>query len=118
MHSEKFRVSQAAAASINRAKADGRRVVAVGTTVVRVLEALAASPEGIRACDESTDIFIYPGHEFLAIDAMITNFHLPRSTLLMLAAAFSGQETLNQAYSEAIRQRLRFYSYGDAMLIE
>jgi S-adenosylmethionine:tRNA ribosyltransferase-isomerase len=117
MHVEHFTVSPEAAVAIRAARADGRRVVAVGTTCVRVLETLAAQPEGIRTGHFDTDLMIVPGFEFRAVDALITNFHLPRSTLLMLVAAFAGREFVLRAYEEAVRERYRFYSYGDAMLI-
>ena len=113
MHAERFSISAAAAARINGAK----RIVAVGTTVVRVLEASARENEKFIAQDGSTDIFIYPPYRFRVVDALLTNFHLPRSTLLMLVSAFAGREFLLRAYQEAIRERYRFYSYGDCMLI-
>ncbi|MCX7718728.1 MAG: tRNA preQ1(34) S-adenosylmethionine ribosyltransferase-isomerase QueA [Candidatus Sumerlaeaceae bacterium] len=117
MHVEHFAVSAEAAAAINAARAAGRRVVAVGTTCVRVLESLAAQGEGIRPGRFDTDLMITPGFAFRAVDALITNFHLPRSTLLMLVSAFAGREFVLRAYEEAVRERYRFYSYGDAMLI-
>ena len=113
MHAERFSISPSAADRINSAG----RIVAVGTTVVRVLEA-AVRPDGnLVAQVGSTDIFIYPPYHFRAVDLLLTNFHLPRSTLLMLASAFAGREFLLRAYQEAIRERYRFYSYGDCMLI-
>lgn len=111
MHTERFAVAQDAAAKISAAA----RVIAVGTTVVRVLEALA--PNGIRASEGETDIFIHPPFRFRAVDALLTNFHLPRSTLLMLVSAFAGRELVLRAYEEAVRERYRFFSYGDCMLI-
>ncbi|MCX7016414.1 MAG: tRNA preQ1(34) S-adenosylmethionine ribosyltransferase-isomerase QueA [Candidatus Sumerlaeota bacterium] len=117
MHAERFRLGAEAAAAIAQTKAAGGRVVAVGTTVVRALETVAREPEGIRPCAGATNLFILPGFEFRAVDALITNFHLPRSTLLMLAAAFAGRERLLAAYEEAVRRGYRFYSYGDAMWI-
>ncbi len=156
MHSEYCQLSPEAAERINRAKAEGRRVIAVGTTAVRVLETAAGigklgnretgksvdsetrkpgnSGTGLRAYDYTnlrlyqstsllaafsgqTDLFIYPGYTFRAVDALITNFHLPHSTLLMLVAAFAGKELMDKAYREAIQKRYRFYSFGDAMLI-
>ena len=116
MHSEHYRVGAAAAAAVRRAK-QGGRVVAVGTTVVRTLEAVVRARARVEACEGETDLFLLPGAEFMAVDAMITNFHLPRSTLLMLVAAFAGHEFVREAYEEAIRERYRFYSFGDAMLI-
>lgn len=119
MHTEYASLTEEAAAQINRARAEGGRVIAVGTTSVRVLESAAAqSPiSNLRPFDGPTDLFIYPGYQFRAVDVMITNFHLPRSTLLMLVAAFTGKELLDRAYAEAIRERYRFYSFGDAMMI-
>lgn len=111
MYSERFEVSASAAAAINGASG---RVVAVGTTVTRVLESLGRP---IAATSGATDLFIRPGHTFRAVDAMITNFHLPRSTLLMLVAAFAGRDRILAAYREALARGYRFFSYGDAMLI-
>ena len=113
MHAERFAISPSAADSINTA----RRIVAVGTTVVRVLEAAERTDGNLVAQEGSTDIFIYPPYHFRAVDVLLTNFHLPRSTLLMLVSAFAGREFLLRAYQEAIRERYRFYSYGDCMLI-
>jgi S-adenosylmethionine:tRNA ribosyltransferase-isomerase len=113
MHSEYCKLSPEVAEQINRAKAEGGRIVAVGTTSVRVLETAA----GAAPFDGWTDLFIYPGYQFRAVDALITNFHLPRSTLLMLVAAFTGKELIDRAYQEAIQGGYRFYSFGDAMLI-
>jgi S-adenosylmethionine:tRNA ribosyltransferase-isomerase len=113
MHTERFSVSPDAAAAINTA----RRIVAVGTTVVRVLESARREHGKLIAQHGSTDIFIYPPYQFQAVDVLLTNFHLPRSTLLMLVSAFAGREFLLTAYQEAIRERYRFYSYGDCMLI-
>jgi S-adenosylmethionine:tRNA ribosyltransferase-isomerase len=113
MHAERFSISHSAAARINRA----RRIVAVGTTVVRVLESAKREDGKLIAQEGSTDIFIYPPYRFKAVDVLLTNFHLPRSTLLMLVSAFAGREFLLQAYQDAIRERYRFYSYGDCMLI-
>lgn len=116
MHSEQFVIPEATAAAIAEAKGAGRPVVAVGTTVVRTLEANAA-PGGVRAGAGKTSIFIYPPYEFRVVDALLTNFHLPRSTLLALVMAFAGQQTAREAYAAAVRERYRFFSYGDAMLI-
>lgn len=117
---EEVVVPAATAAAVARAKAEGRRVVAVGTTVTRALEAAARRPEGLGCGDTSfsTDLFIAPGFEFRAVDALLTNFHLPRSTLLMLVCAFAGRETVLAAYETAIREGYLFYSFGDAMFIE
>ncbi len=117
MHSERFYLTQETAAAVNRAKTTGGRVVAVGTTVVRVLEYLYNKKGGISAAEGQSDLFIYPGFDFQAVDALITNFHLPRSTLLMLVAAFAGRERILDAYETAVREKYRFYSYGDAMFI-
>jgi S-adenosylmethionine:tRNA ribosyltransferase-isomerase len=113
MHSERFFISTEAANKINNA----HRVVAVGTTTVRVLESAKSRGGGLLAQEGSTDLFICPPYRFRAVDLLLTNFHLPRSTLLMLVSAFAGREFLLRAYQEAIRERYRFYSYGDCMLI-
>lgn len=117
MHAEPFTISARAAETINAARADGKRVVPVGTTCVRTLEYAADSNGEIQAGSGKCDLYIYPGYRFKAVDAMITNFHLPRSTLLMLVSAFAGRQKVLNAYQEAIRQRYRFYSYGDATYI-
>ena len=116
MHSEYFEFSQASASQINTAKGEGRKIVAVGTTSVRTLETVA-SDCSVDSYQGYTDIFIYPGYQFKVVDALVTNFHLPKSTLLMLVSAFAGREFIFEAYQEAIAQKYRFYSYGDAMLI-
>ena len=113
MHAERFSISPSAARRINSAG----RIVAVGTTVVRVLESAERTDGNLVGQEGSTDIFIYPPYQFRAVDVLLTNFHLPRSTLLMLVSAFAGREFLLRAYQEAIRERYRFYSYGDCMLI-
>jgi S-adenosylmethionine:tRNA ribosyltransferase-isomerase len=132
MHSEEIELDEPTAARINATRALGGRIVAVGTTSVRVLESAAAIAEERRRGDKAggmstgevvvpfrgrTSLFITPGHTFRAVDVMITNFHLPRSTLLVLVSAFAGRELMLRAYEEAVRQRYRFYSFGDAMLI-
>ena len=117
MHAEVYEVPRAAADAVNEARARGRRIWAVGTTVVRTLESVADESGEVRAGRGSTDLFIAPGYEFRAVDALVTNFHLPRSTLLMLVSAFGGRERILAAYEEAIREGYRFYSYGDAMAI-
>ncbi len=116
MDSEQYEISADAAEAIERARNQGGRIVAVGTTVVRTLEA-AALQTGlpIRPQSARTELFIRPGFEFRVVDALLTNFHLPRSTLLMLVSAFAGQERIRNAYNEAIANGYRFYSYGDAM---
>lgn len=117
MHSEFYTITPEMAAAANRVKAGGGRLFAVGTTSVRLLETVT-SPEGeVRAGQGWTDIFIYPGHRFRAVDGIITNFHLPKSTLLMLVSAFAGRERILAAYDEAVRERYRFFSFGDAMLL-
>ncbi len=117
MHAETGQVSQATADAINAAKARGNRVVCVGTTSLRLLESAAAEDGRLAAWSGSTDIFITPGHRFRVADALMTNFHLPRSTLFMLVSAFSGLERMRAAYSHAIETHYRFYSYGDASLL-
>jgi len=116
MHEEAYHISDSAAEQINRAKAEGRRVVAVGTTSLRTLEA-ASDGGGVKAGSGRTDIFIYPGYEFKMVDALLTNFHLPKSTLLMLVSALAGRRRMMAAYAYAIAQGYRFYSYGDAMFV-
>lgn len=113
MHSERFTIAPAAAEAINAAES----ILAVGTTSVRVLEAAERRNGRLIAQEGATDIFIHPPHAFCAVDRLLTNFHLPRSTLLMLVAAFAGREFVLRAYAEAVRERYRFYSYGDCMLI-
>ena len=117
MHSEFFRLEAEAAERINQAKVHGGRIIAVGTTSVRVLETAAENSGKVRAQEGWTDIFIYPGYRFKTVDALITNFHLPQSTLLMLVSAFAGSELTQRAYAEAIASRYRFFSFGDAMFI-
>ncbi len=116
MHSEWFEVGQATVDTIRATRRAGGRVVAVGTTTVRALESASVSGE-LQACVGDTQIFITPGHRFTAVDALITNFHLPRSTLMMLVSAFAGHETIMALYRHAVRERYRFFSYGDAMLL-
>ena len=118
MGSEAYEVGPAAAAALSRARAEGRRVVAVGTTSTRTLESLTIQPGGhIAPASGETALFITPGHAFRVVDGLVTNFHVPRSSLLMLVSAFAGVEAIRRAYREAIAARYRFYSYGDAMLI-
>jgi S-adenosylmethionine:tRNA ribosyltransferase-isomerase len=118
MHKERCRISAETAAAIAAARARGGRVIAVGTTVVRTLESLADGQGGVRAEDADTGIFITPGFRFQVIDALITNFHLPRSTLVMLVSALLGREQTLAAYADAVETRYRFFSYGDAMFID
>ncbi|MFW6052012.1 MAG: tRNA preQ1(34) S-adenosylmethionine ribosyltransferase-isomerase QueA [Myxococcota bacterium] len=117
MHAERYVVSAGAAAAVARAREEGRAVVAVGTTVVRTLESAADGRGGVVPGEGRTDLFIKPPFPFRVVDALLTNFHLPRSTLLALVMAFGGVEPVRRAYREAIEERYRFYSYGDAMLI-
>ncbi len=117
IHSESFYIPPETAAAVNQARSRGGRVVAVGTTSVRTLEYASDENGTLRAGSGDCDLFIYPGYRFKLVDAMITNFHLPRSTLLMLVSAFAGRERILAAYQEAISQNYRFYSYGDAMWI-
>lgn len=118
MHAEWCTVSAEAAKAINAAKAEGRRVIPVGTTALRTIESLACGPGVIEAGSRDTDIFITPGYKFAITDALMTNFHLPRSTLFMLVSALSGLDVMRCAYAHAIRSEYRFYSYGDACLLE
>ena len=117
MHSEWRSIPEGVAVEINRAKAEGRRVIAVGTTALRTLESSTDEDGRVRAGSGDTDIFITPGYRFRVVDGLWTNFHLPRSTLFMLVSAFAGLERMQRAYAHAIAQRYRFYSYGDASLI-
>jgi S-adenosylmethionine:tRNA ribosyltransferase-isomerase len=117
MHPEWYEISQVAADTVSTAKADGRPVIAVGTTSVRSLEYCADPSGGIRAGSGQCDLFIYPGYRFNVVDGLITNFHLPKSTLLMLVSAFAERDFVLKAYREAVRHRYRFYSYGDGMFI-
>ncbi|TCP32258.1 S-adenosylmethionine--tRNA ribosyltransferase-isomerase [Scopulibacillus darangshiensis] len=118
MHAEFYQMTKGTAELLNRTKEEGGRVIAVGTTVIRTLETIAAKSNG-RLTEASgwTDIFIYPGYKYKAIDGMITNFHLPKSTLIMLVSAFAGRDFLLSAYKQAVEEKYRFFSFGDAMLI-
>ncbi len=117
MHREQYSIPELTATRVNAGKKEGRRVVALGTTSARALEHATENAGGLRPGDGEADLFIYPGYRFRMVDALITNFHLPKSTLLMLVAAFAGRECLIRAYAEAVRRGFRFYSYGDAMFI-
>ncbi|MCL5039123.1 MAG: tRNA preQ1(34) S-adenosylmethionine ribosyltransferase-isomerase QueA [Firmicutes bacterium] len=117
MHQEFYEVTSEEAAKINRARAAGGRIIGVGTTVARTLESLAGEDGTVQPGRGWTEIFIYPGYRFKTLDALLTNFHLPKSTLLMLVAAFAGTDLVREAYQEAIDRRYRFFSFGDAMLI-
>ena len=117
MHSEYYQVSAEAAEKINRAKENGHRVICVGTTSCRTVESASDENGHLEECCNNTDIFIYPGYRFKVLDALITNFHLPESTLVMLVSALAGREHVLAAYEEAVKERYRFFSFGDAMLI-
>ncbi len=117
MHDEYREIPEKTSSAINRAKHEGRRVIAVGTTVVRALESSVDSSGNLRSCSGFTDLFIYPGFRFKLVDALITNFHLPKSSLILLVTAFAGKKLIFQAYREAIESGYRLLSYGDAMLI-
>ncbi len=116
MHEEYYEITKEAADALNKAKAEGKRIVSVGTTTTRTLE--SAYDNGFKECCANTRIFIYPGYKFKAIDALITNFHLPKSTLIMLVSALAGREFILKAYEEAVKEKYRFFSFGDAMFIE
>lgn len=118
MHSESFEISEKAAEQINRAKKEGKKILAVGTTTVRTLETAFQRYGCIKACHDTSELFIYPPYEFKVIDNLITNFHLPKSTLLMLVSALAGKDFIFKAYDEAIKNKYRFFSYGDCMLIK
>lgn len=117
MHSEFYSMSEESASKLNQAKKEGRRIIAVGTTSTRTLETIMSLYGEFRPCSGWTDIFIYPGYTFKAIDGLITNFHLPKSTLLMLISSFSTRQIILKAYQEAVRQNYRFFSFGDSMFI-
>lgn len=118
MHSEFYQISEEAAEKINRAKSGKGRVICVGTTSCRTIESAADEQGRLRACSGWTEIFIYPGYRFKVLDGLITNFHLPESTLIMLVSALAGREQVLAAYEEAVREKYRFFSFGDAMYIE
>ncbi len=118
MHAEHYEIPQATAELIRQTKANGKRVIAVGTTSCRTLESVATLNNGeIKACDGFTDIFIYPGYTFKVLDGLITNFHLPESTLIMLVSAFAGYDTVMKSYETAVKEKYRFFSFGDAMAV-
>lgn len=118
MHSEHFYVKQSEADKINKAKAEGHRVIAVGTTSCRVLESVSDENGKMKEIETDTSIFIYPGYKFKCVDALITNFHLPESTLIMLVSSLAGKDFIMKAYKEAVEKRYKFFSFGDAMFIE
>ncbi|MBQ4011479.1 MAG: tRNA preQ1(34) S-adenosylmethionine ribosyltransferase-isomerase QueA [Erysipelotrichales bacterium] len=118
MHSEWYHMDQKTADALNKARAEGRRIIAVGTTSVRTLESVAQKFNGVfREDTDETSIFIYPGYKWLCVDALITNFHLPESTLIMLVCSFAGKENVLRAYEHAVKEKYRFFSFGDAMFI-
>ena len=117
MHSEFYQIPQEAADIINSVKDAGGRIISVGTTSTRTLESAADEKGHVKAVSGWTDIFIYPGYQFKCIDALITNFHLPESTLIMLVSALAGRENILNAYKEAVKERYRFFSFGDATFI-
>lgn len=117
MHTEFYQMSKEAADLLNTAKANGQRIVCVGTTSVRTLESVYGKYKCFKECSGNTDIFIYPGYKFLATDAMITNFHLPKSTLIMMISAFAGKDFIFEAYKHAVEEKYRFFSFGDCMFI-
>ena len=118
MHSEFYQMTKETADILNSAKQEGKRIIAVGTTTTRVLETIMTLYHEFRECSGWTDIFIYPGYQFQAIDALITNFHLPKSTLLMLVSALAGKDHIMHAYEEAVKNEYRFFSFGDSMMIK
>ncbi|CDC41417.1 s-adenosylmethionine:tRNA ribosyltransferase-isomerase [Firmicutes bacterium CAG:449] len=117
MHSEAFEMTEEVANKLNKAKQEGRRIIAIGTTSTRTLEAIYQKYNKFVPTRESTNIFIYPGYQFKAIDALITNFHLPKSTLIMLVSAFANKDLILKAYNEAVKEKYRFFSFGDAMFV-
>lgn len=117
MHSEAFEISEDTARAVTKAKKEGRKIIAVGTTTVRTLETAYQQFGEVKACHSASELFIYPPYEFKVVDNLITNFHLPKSTLLMLVSALAGKDFIFEAYREAIAQKYRFYSYGDCMYI-
>lgn len=117
MHSEYYEISESAAQRINLAKKEGRRVIAVGTTSVRTLESAADENGYVKPVKGNTDIFLYPPYKFKCVDGLITNFHLPKSTLLMLVSCMSSREKMLSVYETAVKEKYRFFSFGDAMFI-
>ena len=118
MHSEWFTIPQDTADEIKKAKQEGRRVISVGTTSTRTLESIYTKYGEFRECCEDTNIFIYPGYEWKAVNALITNFHLPKSTLIMLVSSLAGKDNIMNAYKVAVEEKYRFFSFGDAMFIK
>ena len=118
MHTEHYYIKEEDAEKINKAKKAGKRVIAVGTTSCRTIETIADENGFVKACEGDTGIYIYPGYKFKCLDALITNFHLPESTLLMLVSALAGKENIMNAYEEAVKEKYKFFSFGDAMFIK
>ena len=118
MHTEHYRISKEVAKKINKAKIENRRVIAVGTTSVRTLESVAKKGMPLTEDDDDTNIFIYPPYKFKVVDALITNFHLPKSTLIMLVSAFAGYDNTMDLYETAVENQYRFFSFGDCMFIQ
>lgn len=118
MHSETYKMTKETADALNKAKEEGKRIISVGTTSTRTLESIMAKYGKFVECNEATSIFIYPPYEFKAIDALITNFHLPKSTLIMLVSALAGKDNILNAYKTAVKEKYRFFSFGDAMFIK
>ena len=118
MHSESYEIPEESAKKINLAQAEGRREIAVGTTSVRTLESAAGDNKLVNSGKNLTNIFIFPGYKFKIVDALITNFHLPKSTLIMLVSAFGGKDFIFDSYNEAVKEKYRFYSFGDSMFIK
>ena len=118
MHSEFYQIDEQAAQKINQAKREGRRVIAVGTTSVRTLESVADENGFVRACSGNTEIFLYPPYKMKCVDALITNFHLPESTLIMLVSCLTGREEILSVYNYAVEEKYRFFSFGDSMFIK
>lgn len=117
MHEEYYIISEEVAEKLNKAKKNNQRIIAIGTTSVRTLEANYSKYGMFKACHDKTNIFIYPGYEFKAVDNIITNFHLPKSTLIMLVSAFAGKDLIMEAYNEAVKEKYRFFSFGDSMFL-
>ena len=118
MHSEYYMMSKETALLLNETKSRGHKIISVGTTTTRTLETIMSLYGTFKECSGFTDIFIYPGYEFKGIDYLITNFHLPKSTLVMLVSALAGKDNIMKAYNEAIKEKYRFFSFGDSMLIK
>ena len=118
MHSEYYIMNQDVANKLNKAKQENRRIISIGTTSTRVLETVMNKYNKFKECSGNTDIFIYPGYTFKAIDALITNFHLPKSTLIMLISALANKDYILRAYEEAVNEKYRFFSFGDSMFIQ